>query len=114
MLESLNATLRKPQSNEKRLLGFVTKIDCQPKQIIFSIKSDKQILLLRSDTFDNLTLISFESELVDSEFGCGVLKKENLAVITFRPNADAKSKVAGEIIAVEFVPKNFRFLEEIK
>ena len=114
MLESLNATLRKPQSNEKRLLGFVTKIDCQPKQIIFSIKSDKQMLLLRSDTFDSLTLISFESELVDSEFGCGVLKKENLAVITFRPNADTKSKVAGEIIAVEFVPKNFRFLEEIK
>ncbi len=110
MLESLNATLRKPAAGEKRLLGFLTKIDCQPKQIIFSVKSDNQIFQLRSDSFDTLTLTSFEPELVDSEFGCGVMKKENLSVITFRTNPDPKSKVAGEIVSIEFVPKTFRFL----
>lgn len=114
MLESLNATLRKPQSDEKRLLGSVTKIDCQPKQIIFSVKADNKFFQLTSETFDTLTLISYEPELVDAEFGCGVMKKENLSVITFRPNADTKSKVAGEIISIEFVPKTFRFLEEEK
>lgn len=110
MLESLNATLRTPKRDEKRLLGYFTKIDCQPKQIIFSVKTDNQIFELKSDSFDTLTLVSFESKLVDSEFGCGILKKENLAVITFRPNTDAESKITGEIVSVEFVPKTFRFL----
>ncbi|MEP6901705.1 MAG: tetratricopeptide repeat protein [Actinomycetota bacterium] len=114
MLESLNQTLRKTKSDEKRLLGYVTKIDCQPKQIIFSVTSDNQVLQLKSDSFETLTLISYENELVNSEFGCGVMKKENLSVITFRPNTDAKSKITGEIVSIEFVPKNFRFLEEGK
>lgn len=114
MLESLNATLRTPKRDEKRLLGYFTKIDCQPEQIIFSVKTDNQIFELKSDSFDTLTLVSFESKLVDSEFGCGVIKKENLAVITFRPSADTKSKITGEIVSVEFVPKTFRFLTENK
>lgn len=114
ILESLNATLRKPLRNEKRLLGYVTKIDCQPQQIIFSVNAGSQVFELKSDSFETLTLVSFESKLVDAEFGCGLIKKENLSVITFLPGADAKSKIAGEIVSVEFVPKNFRFLTEDK
>jgi len=114
MLESLNATLRMPKRDEKRLLGYLLKVDCQPKQIVFSVKMDNQIFELKSDSFDTIALVSFESKLVDAEFGCGIMKKENFAVITFRPSADAKSKIAGEIVSVEFVPKTFRFLIEDK
>jgi Flp pilus assembly protein TadD len=114
LLESLNATLRRPKSDEKRLLGFVTKIDCQPKLIIFWIKAENRTLLLGSDSFDTVKLISFESDLVDSEFGCGTVKKENSAVITYRPNLDDKSRIAGELVSIEFVPKSFRFLEQGK
>jgi hypothetical protein len=32
------------------------------------------------------------------------------AVVTFRADASETSKVKGELIAVEFVPKNFRFM----
>ncbi len=111
LLESLNEALRKPGKGEKRLLGFITKIDCQPGQMIFSIKSGNQVFLLKSDSFDTFSLISYSRELIDSELGCGLLKTENFAVITFRPNAEAKSKVTGEIISIEFVPKTFRILE---
>jgi Tfp pilus assembly protein PilF len=110
MLESLNETLRRPKSNEKRLLGYVTNIDCQPQQIIISMKADTQTFELKSDSFETISLISFDSKLVNAELGCGQLEKENLAVITFRPERDAKSKIAGEIVSVEFVPKNFKFL----
>jgi tetratricopeptide (TPR) repeat protein len=114
ILESLNATLRRPRANEKRLLGYVTKIECQPAQIIFSVKSGEQSFELRSASLETLTLVSFAAGIVNSEFGCGVVKKENLSVITFRPSADADAKIAGEIVAVEFVPQTFRFLSENK
>jgi tetratricopeptide (TPR) repeat protein len=110
MLESLNETLRKPKKDEKRLLGYITNIDCQSSQIIYSIKSDDRILQMKGESFDALKLISYEPDLINSEFGCGAMKKEKLSVVTFRPNADANSKVAGEIVSIEFVPKTFRFL----
>jgi tetratricopeptide (TPR) repeat protein len=110
MLESLNATLRIPRQNEIRMLGIVTKIDCQPNQIIISVKAENEVLQLKSSSFETLQLISFEPSLVSAEFGCGVMKQETLSVVTFRPRAGDRSKVAGEIVSVEFVPKNFRFL----
>jgi tetratricopeptide (TPR) repeat protein len=114
MLESLNATLRVPQRDEKRLLGYVTKIECQNTQVIFSVKAGNQIFQLHSNSLETLMLVSFDPALVDSEFGCGVRIKEIPSVITYRPAADEKSKTTGEIVSVEFVPKTFRFLSETK
>ncbi|HEY8559929.1 MAG TPA: tetratricopeptide repeat protein [Pyrinomonadaceae bacterium] len=110
MLESLNETLRIPRQDEKRLLGYVTKIECQPNQVVFSVKADEQLLQLRSDSLETLTLISFDANVVNSDFGCGTLKKDVLSVITYRPRAGERATTAGEIVAVEFVPKFFRFL----
>lgn len=114
MMESLNETLRKLKKGEERLLGYVKKIDCQPKQIVYTVKAGNQIYLLKGASFDSLTLISFEPTLVDAEIGCGEIKKENLSVITFRAAPDERSKIAGEIVSIEFVPKNFRFMSEDK
>ena len=110
MLESLNETLRVPQTGEKRVLGFVTKIECQPNQVTYFIKTGEQVLQLRSSSLETLILVSFDSEQVDAEFGCGIKLKESPSVITYRPSANDKSKTAGEIVAVEFVPKYFKFL----
>jgi tetratricopeptide (TPR) repeat protein len=114
MLESLNETLRRPRPGEKRLLGYVTNIECQPRQTIFSVKADGRNLQLRSDSLETLKLISFESALVNTDLGCGTIAGESLSVITFRQTPDANAKVAGEIVSIEFVPKNFRFLNENK
>ena len=112
LMESLNSTLRRAKPDEKRILGSLTNIECQLKQVIFSFKTENDTLQLRTESLESLRLMSFESQFVNAEFGCGAMKKENLAVITYRPAAGDKSKIAGELIAIEFVPKNFRFLTE--
>ncbi len=114
LIESLNTTLRRANPDEKRFLGRLTNIECREKQVIFSISADDGVLQLTTASLENLRLISFEPEFVNSEFGCGAVRKENLAVVTYRPGAVGKSKIAGEIVAVEFVPKTFRFLGEEK
>jgi hypothetical protein len=81
--------------------------------VTYFIKTGEQILQLRNNSLDNLTLMSFDSAQVDAEFGCGVKLKETLSVITYKPSA-AGSKFAGEIVAVEFVPQYFKFLDEAK
>ncbi len=109
-LESLNEILRKPKADEKRVLGFLTKIECGEKGVIYTIKSDNQLIKLRSASFDSITLMAFSAEMAGKQVGCGVLKNESFAVLIYRPTEDATTKSAGELVSIEFVPGNFKFL----
>jgi tetratricopeptide (TPR) repeat protein len=108
MLEGINQTLRKLKADEKRSLGYLTSVVCGANGIEYSVKIDNQVLKLTSENFDSILLMSFDGNLSNDEFGCGTIKKEMFAVVTYRPSANAKGKSAGEIVAIEFVPKNFK------
>jgi tetratricopeptide (TPR) repeat protein len=109
MLESLNRALRIPKADESRVLGVITKIDCSLQELVVSVQTNERQLNLRTDSLEGLTLIAFDESFAGTEFGCGVMKKQGLAVVTFRPLQTTQSKVQGEVVAIEFVPKNFRF-----
>ena len=109
-LESLNEILRHPKANEKRILGFLTKIDCEENGMFYTVKVDNQLLKLRSTSFDSITMMAFNVDMAGREINCGALKKESFAVLIYRPAEDAKMKSAGELVSIEFVPNNFRFL----
>ncbi len=108
LLVSVNRMLRTPKKGEKRVLGYLTKIECQPTRVVYSIRADNQVLRLDSENFDSLILITFDGEMSNGQVGCETLKKENFVVVNYRPNE--KDKTAGEIVSIEFVPKNFRLL----
>lgn len=111
MIESMNEALRKPEPGEKRILGYLTKIECAPNEITFVVKSGDQTISLQSDTFDRVNLMAFEGDSFNQEIGCGSVKKDLFAVVTYRPSADAKLKNAGQIVSLEFVPANFQFIK---
>nr|MBA2737211.1 hypothetical protein [Pyrinomonadaceae bacterium] len=108
-IESLNQSLRKSRKGEKRILGLLTNIECGSKEVIYSFKTNNQSLEFRSDSFDEITLTAFVA--TNSIVGCGTLKTEVYAVITYRTSGEVKSKITGETVAIEFVPKNFKFIE---
>ena len=108
-LEALNETIRRPMPDEKRILGSLTKVECREKEISYFIKTEKENLLLSSENLNSVALINFDALMRNVTLGCGSLK-ENQAVIIYRPTNNSKEKSAGEIVSVEFVPKNFKFL----
>lgn len=112
MLESLNQALRKPKIGEQRILGFLTEVDCSPEQVIYSFRIGEHFLQLRSDSLDEVFLTTFTADAADSQFVCGVLKRERFAAITYRAGESGAAKVAGQIVAIEFVPLSFKFLEQ--
>ncbi len=111
MRESINYYLRRPKAFEKRVLGFLTKIECTAEEVIYTMKVDNRHLQLRSENFDSLFLMTYDRDMSDGQIGCGTIKKDSFAVIIYRPFDDAKTKIAGEIVSIEFVPKNFKFLK---
>jgi len=110
IMQSLNEALRRPRANEKRILGTLEKIDCDGKNVVFTIKAGNESLRLASDSINDVILTGFTPEFVNLQFGCGSLKNEMFAVVTFRANAAESTKISGELIALEFVPKKFRFI----
>lgn len=113
MIEAINDNLRRLKSNEKRILGYLTRVECRAAgSIEFTIKSENRQLRLSAETFDALTLVSYSRESSGGQVGCETFKKAAFAVVVYRPlpSAQANGKSAGEIVSIEFVPENFKFL----
>ena len=108
MLESINEALRKPEADEKRVLGVLSNIECGSKGIVYTINVGAEILKLTSTDFQSLTLIGYGVNPNEMQIGCGTIKKEAFGVITFRPKTDEKKKTTGEVVAIELVPKEFK------
>ncbi len=108
MLDSINESLRKPEGEEKRVLGTLSKIECGAKGIVYTVVVNTETLKLTSADFQSLVFMGYGVDPGDMQIGCGTLKKEAFGVITYRPKTDAKTKTVGEVTAVELVPKDFK------
>ncbi|HYP50345.1 MAG TPA: hypothetical protein VEQ34_05330, partial [Pyrinomonadaceae bacterium] len=74
----------------------------------FVVRADNQTLKLRLGAAQSLLLMAFTPDMNGGQINCGARKPENFVVATYRTSNDAKAKAAGEIIALEFVPNNFK------
>jgi Tfp pilus assembly protein PilF len=110
LLTGINENLRRLREDEKRVLGYITGIECSPNGIEYSVKTADQTLKLRSETFDTLMLMTYTADERGGQIGCGARSKSSFAVVGYRPATKENAKTAGELISIEFVPKNFRFL----
>lgn len=109
MIEGINAMLRKPGAGETRIAGVLSKIECDKQNnISYTIKVESGILKLTSADFQSLTLTTYGVDVPELQFGCGTLKSEIFGIITYRPKENLKTKTAGELVAIEIVPKNFK------
>jgi hypothetical protein len=108
MNQAINQALRKPQAGEQRVLGHLTEIECDSKGQAFVVRADNQMLKLRLSAAQGLLLMAFTPEMNGGQINCGARKPENFVVATYKTATDAKAKAAGEIVALEFVPNNFK------
>jgi Flp pilus assembly protein TadD len=110
--QSLNEALRKPRPGEKRMVGYLSNINCEDKEINFLVRtkdqSVNQMLKLRADDFLSVAFMAFTAEANGKQMGCGVRKPEDFVVVTYRSSSsEVKTDSDGGIVAVEFVPKTF-------
>ena len=107
-LRAINRSLRPVQDGERRVLGRITKIECDDN-ITYSIKTDSEAFVVTSKDFRQLTILTFVPE-VDGEVGCTSNLSASLIVITYRMMAEQKTP-RGELVALEFVPNDFRLVD---
>jgi|CXWL01.1.fsa_nt_gi Tfp pilus assembly protein PilF len=111
-MRALNEALRVPDTGETRVLGRIEKIDCKKRPIVYSVKTATESFSVSSLDFAALTLVSLDSEAVNAEMGCDADLKAFTVLLTYKVATAPKSPIRGELIAVEFVPSNFRLMSE--
>lgn len=109
-IAGINQSLRVPPAGESRVLGHITKIDCSKGTVLYSVKTESETFALTSKDFQSLEIMTYVTSS-EGEVGCDSKIAGELIVISFRPDKAAKPPVRGELVAVEFVPKNFRFMD---
>ncbi len=109
-LRSVNDALRIPLDGEQRLLGRIEKIDCKKRPILFTIRSADEVISLTSKDFESLILNALDPAANRFDVGCDARIGIFYVLVTYRPINVAKSSVRGELVGLEFVPDNFRFL----
>jgi tetratricopeptide (TPR) repeat protein len=101
----LSQSLRKPLDGETRVEGILKTIECNARGITYVVQAGDRLLRLHSDNFERVMITAYTGD-VSGEITCGPRKPENLVVMTYVAAKD-KSKVDGELSALEFVPKDF-------
>ncbi len=109
-LRTINRALRKPRPDEMRTIGSVQKIDCKTRPLTFTIKTPTETFSLNSPDFESLTLNAFIPEANQAQVGCDENMSAFHAVITYKPATGSKNSARGELVAIEFVNADFRFL----
>jgi Tfp pilus assembly protein PilF len=105
--QSLLGALRKPREGEQRVLGSLSKIECSRDLLTFSFKTDSKTMQLWSKDFQAVELMSFVPT-AEVELGCSKVIEEAVTVVTYVPDKDPKSRTTGRLIAIEWVPKDFK------
>lgn len=98
--------IRKPGAGESQERGLLERVDCNGNVATFIVRVGQGILKLHAANFNAVQYRTYTPE-VSGEITCGARNPASNVVVTFRPSKDARSKFNGEVIAVEFVPKDF-------
>jgi tetratricopeptide (TPR) repeat protein len=107
--ESISSALRKPKEGEERVAAHLSKIECSGGSIVYIGRAGDRPIRFQSKDFQGLYLMALESSFT-SEIGCGTIKKEFFAILTYRPKENPKTKTRGELVSIEIVPEKFDFL----
>lgn len=108
---SVNQALKPLSNDEKRIFGSISKIACVQKTIVYTVKTDSKTITLTSKDFQNLALVSFDEESSGASIECNANLSAYKKVLTYK-EITGKSAHAGELIAIDFVPQDFRFMDE--
>lgn len=98
--------IRKPAAGEEQVVGLLLRIDCDAKGATFVIKVGDALLKLHAPNFDGIQFTTFTPDVAGA-ISCGTRKQANKVVVTYRPAKEAGAKSSGDVVALDFVPKDF-------
>ena len=111
-LRMINSQLRVPQQGEIRVLGSIEKIDCSKRPLVYTVRNADGVFTVSSADFEGLTVNGFDEAPMGRQVSCDANLSAFNSLITFKagPPSINNKAARGELVAIEFVPKDFTLL----
>jgi tetratricopeptide (TPR) repeat protein len=89
----------------QQVCGLLVQVECADDGVMLSVVAGGRTLKLHSDRLSRIRFVTYTSE-VKGQVTCGLRVPANPVLVTFRP-AKVEGQTDGEVIAVEFVPRDW-------
>ncbi|HEX8843039.1 MAG TPA: tetratricopeptide repeat protein [Pyrinomonadaceae bacterium] len=99
--------LKKLRFEGEQVCGLLIQVDCDEKGVMLFVEVGGRTLKLHSDRLNRIRFVTYTAD-VKGHVNCGLQLPANPVLVTYRPaKKGAGAQVDGEVIAVEFVPKDW-------
>ncbi|HKC64482.1 MAG TPA: hypothetical protein VKB86_12645, partial [Pyrinomonadaceae bacterium] len=90
----------------EQVCGMLVQVECESEGVTLFVEAGERTLKLHSDKLNRIRFVTYTAE-VRGQVTCGLRSPANPVLVTYRPSKDSNSKTDGEVVAVEFVPREW-------
>lgn len=98
--------VKKLRFEGEQVCGLLVQVECADEGVTLVVESGGRALRLHSDKLSRIRFVTYTPD-VRGQITCGLRSPANPVLITYRPAKESNSKADGEVIAVEFVPRDW-------
>ena len=88
--------------------GKLARVECEDAGVMLFVEVDGGTTLrLRNDALNRIRFVTYTTEVKTGQLTCGLREPSNPVLVTYRSNKDERATFDGEVIAVEFIPRDW-------
>jgi tetratricopeptide (TPR) repeat protein len=98
--------LKKLRFAGQQVCGMLVRIECDENGVVLIVESGARTFRLHNNSLNRIRFVTYTPE-VKGQVACGPRNPANTVLVTYRPAKEPAAQTDGEVIAVEFVPKEW-------
>ncbi len=98
--------LKKLRFSGQQVCGLLVRVECEDEGVVLIIESGARTLRFRNDSLNNIRFVTYTAD-VRGQVTCGPRTQATPVLLTYRPAKNTVGQTDGEVIAVEFIPKEW-------
>ena len=92
--------------NGNQICGLLVRVECDEGNVALVVEVGSRTLRLHSDALNRIRFVTYTSD-VRGQMSCGLRQPATPVLVTYRSAKAGRAEVDGEVLAVEFIPKEW-------
>lgn len=98
--------LKKRRFSGEQVCGILVRVECEENGVVLIIESGARTLRFRNNSLNNIRFVTYTAD-VRGQVTCGERAQSTPILLTYRPAKITGWQTDGEVIAVEFIPRDW-------
>lgn len=92
--------------NGEQVCGMLLRVECDEGEVLLVVEAGGRTLKLHSEALNRIRFVTYTAE-VRGQMTCGQRQPATPVLVTYRSTSNMRAQVDGEVLAVEFIPKEW-------